>query len=174
MALAICEAVDEDGRLGVRIKWPNDVYAETEGVGGTELGAGKKGRAKLGGILVNTNFVGGRWRIVVGEVSSSVGESLAEGILGCGINILNALPTTSLSQLHSLLISRQQSSTPNKLLPAAPTMEGTFARIMHTFELKWEQFIEEKGFDGFMHEYYGRWLHTFVPQKSGIVPRADQ
>ncbi|ORY24373.1 biotin-protein ligase [Naematelia encephala] len=145
MALAVCEAVDDDGRLGVRIKWPNDIYAEVEGVGGTEVGSGKKGKAKLGGILVNTNFVGGQWRIVV----------------GCGINILNALPTTSLSQLHSLLTSRATvSGTTSRPLPAAPTMEGTFARIMNSFESKWDQFIENKGFHGFMDEYHGRWLHT--------------
>jgi biotin--protein ligase len=66
-ALSICEAIDEDGRLGVKIKWPNDIYAEVEGVGGTEVGSGKKGKAKLGGILVNTNYIGGQWRIVVGE-----------------------------------------------------------------------------------------------------------
>jgi hypothetical protein len=69
MALAVCEAIDDDGRLGARIKWPNDIYAEAEGVGGTQLGSGsgRKRRAKLGGILVNTNFVGGKWRIVIGE-----------------------------------------------------------------------------------------------------------
>lgn len=67
MALAVCEAVDDDGRLGVKVKWPNDIYAECEGVGGTEVGSGRKGRAKLGGILVNTNFVGGQWRIVIGS-----------------------------------------------------------------------------------------------------------
>ena len=144
MALAVSEAVDEDGRLGVRIKWPNDIYAEVEGVGGSEVGSGKKGRAKLGGILVNTNYIGGQWRIVV----------------GCGINVLNALPTTSLSQLHNLLAAR--SPTPVKPLPPPPSMEGTFAKIMNSFEQKWEQFIEEKGFSGFLDEYYGRWLHSCV------------
>ncbi|WVQ93402.1 biotin-[acetyl-CoA-carboxylase] ligase [Kwoniella sp. CBS 9459] len=144
MALAVCEAVDEDGRLGVRIKWPNDIYAEVEGVGGTEAGSGQKGKAKIGGILVNTNFVGGKWRIVV----------------GCGINVLNALPTTSLSQLHSLLAARTSSQSSSRPLPAAPTMEGTFARIMSAFDAKWEQFVEEKGFKGFMNEYHGRWLHS--------------
>lgn len=39
-------------------------------------------------------------------------------------------------------------------------MEGTFARIMSSFDAKWEQFIEEKGFKGFMDEYHGRWLHS--------------
>jgi hypothetical protein len=67
MALAVCEAVDDDGRLGVRIKWPNDIYADVEGVGGSEVGSGKRGKAKLGGILVNTNFVNGKWRIVIGK-----------------------------------------------------------------------------------------------------------
>ncbi|OCF44972.1 biotin-[acetyl-CoA-carboxylase] ligase [Kwoniella heveanensis CBS 569] len=144
MALAVCDAVDEDGRLGVRIKWPNDIYAEVEGVGGTEVGSGQKGKAKIGGILVNTNFVGGKWRIVV----------------GCGINVLNALPTTSLSQLHSLLAARVTSQSSSRPLPAAPTMEGTFARIMVAFDAKWEQFIEDKGFKGFTNEYHGRWLHS--------------
>lgn len=41
-------------------------------------------------------------------------------------------------------------------------MEGTFARIMSSFDAKWEQFIEEKGFKGFMDEYHGRWLHSSV------------
>lgn len=139
MALAVCEAVDDDGRLGVKVKWPNDIYAECEGVGGSEVGSGQKGRAKLGGILVNTNFVNGEWRIVIGT----------------GINVLNALPTTSISQLHSLLAGR---SPKHALNP--PTMEGTFAKIMNAFEVKWEQFIEDKGFDGFTDEYLGRWLHS--------------
>lgn len=139
MALAVCEAVDDDGRLGVKVKWPNDIYAECEGVGGTEVGSGKKGLAKLGGILVNTNFVNGQWRVVIGT----------------GINVLNALPTTSISQLHSLLAGRSPENALN-----TPTMESTFAKIMNAFEVKWEQFIEEKGFSGFMDEYLGRWLHT--------------
>ena len=139
MALAVCEAVDDDGRLGVKVKWPNDLYAECEGVGGTEVGSGKKGRAKLGGILVNTNFVNGQWRVVIGT----------------GINVLNALPTTSISQLHSLLAGQSPERAVNP-----PTMESTFAKIMNAFEVKWEQFTEEKGFSGFMDEYLGRWLHT--------------
>ena len=154
MALAVCEAVDDDGRLGVKVKWPNDIYAECEGVGGTELGSGKKGRAKLGGILVNTNFVGGQWRIVIGEWSRLIHRENPAHLIGTGINVLNALPTTSLSQLHSLLAGRSPQSA-----ISPPTMESTFAKIMNSFEVKWEQFIEEKGFDGFMDEYLGRWLH---------------
>jgi len=39
-------------------------------------------------------------------------------------------------------------------------MESTFAKIMTSFEQKWDQFVEDKGFSGFLDEYYGRWLHT--------------
>lgn len=143
-ALAVAEAVDEDGRLGVRIKWPNDIYAQAEGVGGTEVGSGKKGLVKIAGILVNTNFINGQWRIVVGT----------------GINVLNALPTTSLSQLHNLLTERAARAGSTKALPPPPTMEGTLARIMHAFEVKWSQFIEEGSFEPFMSEYHARWLHS--------------
>jgi biotin--protein ligase len=135
MALAVSEAVDPTGKLGVRIKWPNDIYAEAEGV--ADAPAGTKGKAKLGGILVNTNLVNGEWRLVV----------------GCGINILNALPTFSLSQLHALHMARSPQST---IKP--PTMEETFARIMDTFGDMWTTFTEE-GFAPFFNEYYGRWLH---------------
>ncbi|CAK9784004.1 biotin-ligase [Cutaneotrichosporon oleaginosum] len=143
-ALAVAEAVDEDGRLGVRIKWPNDIYAQAEGVGGTEAGAGKKGLVKIGGILVNTNFIGGQWRIVVGT----------------GVNVLNALPTTSLSQLHNLLTERAARNASTKPLPRPPTMEGTLARIMSVFEAKWAQFVDAGSFEPFMADYHARWLHS--------------
>jgi len=159
MALAVCEAVDDDGRSGVRIKWPNDLYAEVEGVGESAVGSGKKGRAKLGGILVNTNFVNGEWRLVVGKYPSHIGRPQTDAT-GCGFNVLNALPTTSLSQLHTLLSARIPTTGLGKPLPAAPTMEATFAKIMNAFESKWDQFVDEKGFQGFMDEYHGRWLHS--------------
>jgi biotin--protein ligase len=145
-ALAISEAVDPDGRLGVRIKWPNDIYADAEGVAGTEVGGGKKGRAKLVGILVNTNFMNGQWRVIV----------------GCGVNVLNPLPTSSLAQLHGLLSERlaRAGSGATDTLPPPPTMEGTLARIMTAFEAKWETFLEAKGFEPFMDEYHARWLHS--------------
>ncbi|GMK55012.1 hypothetical protein CspeluHIS016_0200680 [Cutaneotrichosporon spelunceum] len=143
-ALAVAEAVDEDGQLGVRIKWPNDIYAQAEGVGGTEVGSGKKGLVKIGGILVNTNFINGQWRIVVGT----------------GLNVLNALPTTSLSQLHDLLTERAARSGSSKALPPPPTMEGTLARIMNAFEAKWAQFVEAGSFEPFVAEYHARWLHS--------------
>lgn len=124
------------------MKWPNDIYAHAEGVGGAE--EGKRGKAKLGGILVNSSFVDGRWRVVV----------------GCGINILNDLPTTSLAQLHDLQARRK--GVPGKV----PSMEESLASILVSFEGFWNTFLHDQGFDGLLDEYLGRWLHTYVPNSS--------
>jgi len=64
-ALAVVEACRDDKVLGrtagsrVRIKWPNDIYADV----GLD---GKEDFRKVGGILVNTSFQGGKVEIVIG------------------------------------------------------------------------------------------------------------
>ena len=60
-ALAVAEACRDEMVLGkhgssIRLKWPNDVYA----LDGNE-------RKKIGGILVNTSFSGGKVDIIIGE-----------------------------------------------------------------------------------------------------------
>ena len=65
-ALAVVEACREGNVLGkwgerIRLKWPNDIYAL--------LGEGEEKR-KVGGILVNTSFSGGKVDVVIGEFSS--------------------------------------------------------------------------------------------------------
>jgi len=151
--LAICQGLDEDGKLGVRIKWPNDIYAEAEGLsqsgsavktsGGSNDDQAPpltKGRAKLGGILVNSSFVKGEWHLVV----------------GCGVNILNDLPTTSLAQLNELAHARKGHAGPAPV----PSMESSLAKILVAFEEIWQRFVQERSFEGFLDEYTGRWLHT--------------
>ncbi len=69
-------------------------------------------------------------------------------MLGCGLNVLNALPTTSLSQL---------------MLPESPplTLEAVTATIMAVFEQMWNTFLANKGiFEPFMDQYLSLWLHT--------------
>lgn len=61
VALAISEALDPDGKLGVRIKWPNDIYALVKGEDG------KVEKQKMGGILVNTNYANGSFKVMVGQ-----------------------------------------------------------------------------------------------------------
>lgn len=63
--------------IPVRLKWPNDIYAESPTAPGTFV--------KIGGILVNSSYSGSNYNIVT----------------GIGINLDNALPTISLNQLVS-------------------------------------------------------------------------
>lgn len=61
--LAVVEACRSSNILGafgdkVRLKWPNDIYALTE-----KHGAPKK----IGGILVNTSFMGGSVDVIIGS-----------------------------------------------------------------------------------------------------------
>jgi len=129
-ALAVVEACREESVLGkwgeaVRLKWPNDLYAI--------VGRDDVDRKKIGGILVNTSFSGKKVDIVI----------------GCGLNVQNAPPITSISQL----------------LPAdakkSLSMEGTAAAILVKFEAMWAVFLRERGsFDSFMDLYLKCWLHS--------------
>lgn len=63
-SLAVVEACRDESVLGpkagenVRLKWPNDLYATT--------GMGKDALKKIGGVLINTSFQGGKADIVIG------------------------------------------------------------------------------------------------------------
>ncbi|KAF7329723.1 BPL/LPL catalytic domain-containing protein [Mycena kentingensis (nom. inval.)] len=119
-ALAVVEACHASGATSVQLKWPNDIYAATD-----------EGPKKIGGILVNTSFGGGKVEIVIGS----------------GLNVLNPPPITSLAQLG------EQSS--------APSMERTGAAILVKFERMWDVFVEGKGsFEPFMELYLQRWMHS--------------
>ncbi|KAK2460803.1 hypothetical protein APHAL10511_007273 [Amanita phalloides] len=123
--LAVVEACREDSILGkhgrdIRLKWPNDIYAVT--------GDEKK---KIGGILVNTSFLDGK----------------VDVIIGCGLNVLNAPPLGSLSQLN-----------PNS---NTLTLERTAALIMARFAPMWELFVRERGsFEPFLKLYLDWWMHS--------------
>ncbi|KAL1939447.1 hypothetical protein VTO73DRAFT_10003 [Trametes versicolor] len=128
-ALAVAEACRDPAVLGaegarVRIKWPNDIYAELPGSGE---------QRKIGGILVNTSFGGGKVELVV----------------GCGLNVLNPPPISSLAQLLPPGSERH------------PSMERTLAAIMARFEHMWTAFVAARGsFAPFMDLYLDRWLHS--------------
>ncbi|KAJ7481488.1 class II aaRS and biotin synthetase [Mycena latifolia] len=151
-ALAVVEACRDESVLGeaaslVRLKWPNDIYAV--------LGDGDGSKKKIGGILVNTSFSGGKVDIVIGS----------------GLNVLNPPPITSLSQLLPPDDDHQLS------------MERTAAAILVKFDAMWSVFVKGKGsFEPFMDLYLQRWMHsdqlvtltTSVPHQmvriTGITP----
>ncbi|KAK0194432.1 biotin-ligase [Armillaria mellea] len=129
-ALAVTEACRDESVLGrrgesVRIKWPNDLYAV--------FGPGEGDKKKIGGILVSTNFSGGKCDIIIGS----------------GLNVFNPPPIFSLSQLQS----------PEDDLSLS--METIAAVILAKFEKMWTGFVQSKGsFEPFMTLYLNRWLHS--------------
>ncbi|KAF8960903.1 biotin-ligase [Flammula alnicola] len=76
VSLAVVEACRDEAILGakagekVRLKWPNDLYAS--------VGMGKDDLRKIGGVLINTSFSGGKVDIVIGTNIESFRSPAAE------------------------------------------------------------------------------------------------
>ncbi|KAJ1023047.1 hypothetical protein NDA13_005094 [Ustilago tritici] len=134
----------------VRIKWPNDIYAEIPTVGSTAGGEraktatfelDSKRYAKLGGILVNSQFSGGNELVLIS---------------GCGVNCLNPRPTTSVSDL----ISIHNTAHPEAALEPI-TQEKLAGAILSTFDSIWKTLMEHSGdFRPFVERYRKIWLHS--------------
>ena len=119
-------------KVPVKLKWPNDIYA----LDPTATGPGaEKKYVKIGGILVNSSYSGSDYTLVV----------------GIGINVTNAAPTTSLNALLGL-------KTTEGL--RAFTLEKLLARVLTCFERVYSQFCRS-GWDDVLNEEYEKWwLHT--------------
>ncbi|KAG0038746.1 biotin holocarboxylase synthetase [Podila clonocystis] len=138
VALAVVEAVCsmpgyED--VPLKLKWPNDIYAEAPIEDGSE-----RKMIKIGGVLVNSNFSGSEFLLVI----------------GCGVNTTNPNPTTSINHLI-----RHHNKVYGKNL-ALLSQETLLAKILVKLETMYTQFLEgdRTGFAQFEHLYYKRWLHT--------------
>ncbi|KAF2006838.1 biotin apo-protein ligase-like protein [Amniculicola lignicola CBS 123094] len=130
-ALAIIRGIKQYApgydRMPVHLKWPNDIYASLPGSAPNTF-------VKIGGILVNSSYSGSAYTLVC----------------GIGLNLSNALPTTSLSLLASALTPALN----------APTVEKLLASILAQFEALYSTFLQ-RGFDRALEEeYYACWLHT--------------
>ncbi|KAK6433951.1 biotin holocarboxylase synthetase [Oleoguttula sp. CCFEE 5521] len=114
-------------RLPIRLKWPNDMYALDP-----SKPASENAYVKIGGILVNSSYAGGDYTLIV----------------GIGLNVLNAAPTTSIAQLAA------------KANLPAPSLERLLASILANFEGLYTRFCRT-GFDTvFEQSYYRSWLHS--------------
>lgn len=126
------------------LKWPNDIYARTKGPKGEVV------LQKIGGILVNTVFMAGGVRVVVGQFVTMSLFCETDMLTGCGLNVLNAPPILSLSQL----LSKGTQGL---------TMENMTATIMAIFGQMWEQFVAVSGsFEPFIEDYLDSWIHSYV------------
>ncbi|KAL6711253.1 biotin holocarboxylase synthetase [Coniothyrium glycines] len=130
-ALAIVKGIKEYApgyeKIPVKLKWPNDIYAQLPGSANNPV-------VKIGGILVNSSYSGANFDIVN----------------GIGLNLSNALPTTSLNLLASSQNPPLKPFTPEKLLASIlaqlETLYATFCRSGFTREME--------------GEYYDSWLHS--------------
>lgn len=126
--LAVVEAVKllpGCSHIPVHLKWPNDIYI-------------KKGDGtlkKIGGILVTSEYSGGTFGVTI----------------GCGLNVLNPLPSTSISEY----------ATDGTALE----IELAFALILSKFQELYYELVDQDGSDDvfqvFRERYYNCWLHTY-------------
>lgn len=114
-------------KLPIKLKWPNDIYALDPAKPASE-----KAYVKIGGLIVNSSYAGGDYTLVV----------------GIGLNVNNAAPTTSLSHIAA-----------KEGLPPL-TAEKLLASVLAQFEALYTRFCRT-GFDRvFEDAYYRDWLHT--------------
>jgi biotin---protein ligase len=132
------------GEMPVRLKWPNDIYAldpEKMNEGRTIDSKRPEDYVKIGGVLVNSSYAGGEYLCVC----------------GIGLNLDNALPTTS---LNALLVPLNARRIRRKIAPLPNfTYEKLLARILVVFEEMYARF-RIRGFRAFEELYYEAWLHS--------------
>ncbi|KAG0344468.1 biotin holocarboxylase synthetase [Podila humilis] len=145
VALAVVESVcNLPGyeELPLRLKWPNDIYAEAPLDHPSQFQAqdGRPKMIKIGGVLVNSNLSSSEFLLVI----------------GCGVNATNPNPTTSINHLI-----RYHNKVHDKNL-ALFSQESLLAHILVKFEQLHKQFLggDGTGFAQFEQRYYKRWLHS--------------
>jgi biotin--protein ligase len=176
VALAVVESVCtlpgyED--VPLRLKWPNDIYAEAPlDDGAVHEDPSKPKMIKIGGVLVNSNFSGSEFLLVIGKKGArenGYGRRrwnnlitrylfyvwLFSVYLGCGVNTTNPNPTTSINHLI-----RYHNKVTGKNLGLF-TQETLLAHIVVKFEEMYKTFVAGNftGFGQFEQTYYRRWLH---------------
>lgn len=142
--------------LPVRLKWPNDVYAQdpanpwrdsSSSSSGAGHGAKKKEAnwVKIGGILTNCAYSAGNYQMVV----------------GVGLNTTNGRPTTSLDALLAAFPPAAGGRGGGEGRARQPfRAERLLARLVTRFEALYAQFVRA-GFTRDMEErYYAAWLHS--------------
>lgn len=146
-SLAVVEAVKTMGEgyeeLPIRIKWPNDIYAIKPEYFGKEIDVNdiEPSYVKISGILVNTNVLKGNYKVIIGT----------------GINLSNAAPTTSINSTISLLNEVRVKRGQSRLDPISP--EQLVASYMYHMGTLFNKFKNE-GFKPLLPLYYKHWLHS--------------
>ncbi|KAJ3306136.1 biotin holocarboxylase synthetase [Kappamyces sp. JEL0829] len=123
--LAVVRAVkslDGCSHIPIHLKWPNDIYVRA--MDGT--------LKKVGGILVTSEYVNNTFGVTI----------------GCGVNVLNAKPSTCLQEFTT----------------ASLDVEMVLARVMVELQALYQDFLHPSlpgdPFADFRESYYSFWLHS--------------
>ncbi|KTW30794.1 biotin-[acetyl-CoA-carboxylase] ligase [Pneumocystis carinii B80] len=148
VSLAIVEAIktydNYYNELDIHIKWPNDICVKQPEENTIEPSfiLNNIGYIKIGGILINCKHIDNEFLMII----------------GCGINVSNLLPTTSLEMIIKSLNAKKMAE--KQPLLSEITQEKLLARIMTTLESMYYEFCLNNGFESFEQQYYKYWLHS--------------
>lgn len=129
--------------IPVRLKWPNDIYAEDPSPTADHDPKNVPKYVKIGGIQVTSNFSANAFHLVI----------------SCGINTTNIQPTTSLNLLVSRLNSQRRLNNPSAQPLPSYQFERLLSLILVLFEEHYYHF-SLLGFQPFEETYYKHWMHT--------------
>lgn len=135
--------------LDVKLKWPNDIYAADPTIPRSTSTSHEPRYVKVGGVLVNSSYAGSDYTLVV----------------GIGINVANAAPTTSINAL-----AKAQDLPPFQ-------QEKLLARVLTTFEELYDKFCQTGWSKDIEAMYYREWLHSqqiiTLETESGVRARIN-
>ncbi|KAJ1334871.1 biotin-[acetyl-CoA-carboxylase] ligase [Batrachochytrium salamandrivorans] len=117
-------------KLPVRLKWPNDIYAQTQ-----------DGPRKIGGVLITSEYHNGSFSLIV----------------GCGLNVSNRKPTLCVNDLVRDAGVVDGYTVSHEALLAA--IMHTFGCMYATFMGEVGSYVQGSRFEPFLPMYYNFWLH---------------
>ncbi|OLY78287.1 Biotin-protein ligase [Smittium mucronatum] len=131
----IQEEIDSNNakELPLKLKWPNDLYYESQDLNDH----GKPIMKKLGGLLI----------------TSFTDKDVFSVFIGLGINVNNPKPTTSLNSI----IEEYNKKNGTRLREIS--MEEMMASYLEKLEEFYYTFLN-RGFEPFVDLYYKHWLHS--------------
>jgi biotin--protein ligase len=125
----LVDSISRRAPLDIKIKWPNDIYADG---------------LKIGGILCHSSFRDGQFHV----------------IMGVGVNVSNAEPTTCIEELIKKKILELLGGAKKNLEDQIEiSRQALLADVMTRLEPMLIQ-LAESGFKPFEADYYDAWLHS--------------
>merc|ERR1719273_3027998 len=145
LSMAMVEAVSEltADRLRIRLKWPNDLYADS---------------LKIGGVLCESRYDADSKRYVVTS--------------GIGLNVDNRNPTICVNELIRRMAATAQADADQKMDDSLTTLrrEEILSVFANHFERLFEA-LQKEGFGPLKERYLKYWLHS--GQKVSVEPDAQ-